>query len=87
MPSRQDDTDLSAWLTTQVMQTLMQTMHARGIAPKEVPYGWRAMQTLEAQVRRHAEVLGGDFTAALQTIETYRHQYDPPRGTPTAAPA
>ena len=52
-----------------------------------MPYGWRAMQTLEAQVRRHAEALAGDFTAALQTIETYRHQYDPPRGTPTAASA
>jgi hypothetical protein len=82
-----DNTDLSAWLTTQVMKTLMQTMHARGIAPKEVPYGWRAMQTLEVQVRLHADALAGDFTAALQTIETYRHQYGAPRGTPTEAPA
>ena len=87
MPSRRDHTELSAWLTTQVMKTLRQTMQAEGIAPEEVPYGWRAMQTLEGQVRQHAEALAGDFTAALQAIETYRQQYGPPRGTPTEVPA
>ena len=87
MPSRRDDIELSAWLTTQVMNTLTQTMHNQGIAPKEVPYGWHAMQALENRVRQHADALAGDLTAALQTLETYRHQYGPSRGTPTEAPA
>ena len=85
MPSRRDHTELSAWLTTQLMATLKQTMHDQGLNPKDVPYGWRAMQSLEERVHQHADALAGDFTAALQTIETYRHQYGPPRGTPTEA--
>jgi hypothetical protein len=85
MPSRRDEIDLSAWLTTQLMHTLTQTMHNQGIAPKEVPYGWRALQALEHRVRQHADALAGDFTAALQAIKTYRHQYGPPRGAPMEA--
>ena len=86
MPSRRDHRDLSAWLTTQLMDTLKQTMHDQGVNPKEVPYGWRPMQALEDRVRQHANALASDFTTALQAIETYRHQYGPPRGTPTEAP-
>ena len=85
MPSRRDHTELSAWLTTQLMATLTQTMQAQGLNPKEVPYGWRAMQALEERVHQHAHALAGDFTTALQAIETYQQQYGPPRGTPTEA--
>ena len=45
------------------------------------------MQALEDRVRQHADALAGDLTAALQAIETYRHQYGPSRGTPTEATA
>ena len=86
MASRRHPRDLSAWLTTQVMDTLKQTIHEHGINPKVVPYGWRPMQALEDRVRQHADALAGDFTAALRAIETYRHQYGPPRGTLTEAP-
>ena len=88
MPLRRDQTQLPTWLTTQLMHTWQQTLHGQGINPKEVPYGWRAMQAVEERVRRHAEALAGDFTVALQTMQTYHHmqtyhqQYGPPRGTP-----
>ena len=49
MPSRRDHTKLSAWLTTQLMATLKQIMHDQGLNPKEVPYGWRAMEALEGK--------------------------------------
>ena len=31
------------------MATLKQTMHDQGLNPKEVPYGWRAMEALEGK--------------------------------------
>ena len=82
MPPRRDQTHLPARLTTQLMDALQQTLHRQGINPKEVPYGWRAMQALEERVRQHAEALAGDFMVALQTMQIYRQQYGPPRGTP-----
>jgi hypothetical protein len=85
MPSRRDPEELAAWLTTQVIDMLKQTMHAYGIDPKVVPYGWRPMQALEDQVRQHADALAGDFTTALQAIEASRRQYGPRHGTLTQA--
>jgi hypothetical protein len=82
MPPQRDQTPLPAWLTTQLMDAWQQTLHRQGINPQEVPYGWRAMQALEERVRQHTAAFAGDFMVALQTMQTYRQQYSPHRGTP-----